>query len=111
MAGKFELSKAKNGQFYFVLKGSNGQVILQSEMYQARTSAKNGIASVQKNSARAERYIRKESKNGKWMFNLKAGNHQIIGSSEMYDSTKARENGIASVQKIGPTAAIKDLTE
>lgn len=41
----------------------------------------------------------KESKNGKYHFNLKAGNGQIILSSEMYESKASAENGIASVQK------------
>jgi uncharacterized protein YegP (UPF0339 family) len=27
MAGKFDLKKAKDGQFYFNLKASNGQII------------------------------------------------------------------------------------
>lgn len=28
MAGKFELKKAKNGQFYFNLKAANGQSVM-----------------------------------------------------------------------------------
>lgn len=39
------------------------------------------------------------SANGKFYFNLKASNGQIILSSEMYDSRANAENGIASVQK------------
>jgi len=49
MAGKFELKKAKSGQIYFVLKAGNGQVIAQSEMYESKASAVNGIESVKKN--------------------------------------------------------------
>jgi uncharacterized protein len=41
----------------------------------------------------------KQSTNGKYHFNLKAGNGQIILSSEMYESKSACENGIASVKK------------
>src|SRR5262245_60005223 len=50
MAGKFEIKKAKNGQFYFNLKASNGEIILTSEQYKAKASAKNGIDSVKSNS-------------------------------------------------------------
>jgi len=39
MAGKFELKKSANGQFYFNLKSSNGQIILASEMYKSKASA------------------------------------------------------------------------
>lgn len=38
-------------------------------------------------------------KNGKFRFNLKASNGQIILTSEAYDSRKGAEGGIASVKK------------
>ena len=41
----------------------------------------------------------KTSTNGKHYFNLKAGNGQIILSSEIYESKAACENGIESVKK------------
>ncbi len=41
----------------------------------------------------------KAGKNGKFRFNLKASNGQIILSSEAYDSRKGAEGGIASVKK------------
>ena len=50
MAGWFEVDKAKDGQFKFVLKAGNAEIILTSELYKTKASAMNGIASVQKNS-------------------------------------------------------------
>ena len=47
----------------------------------------------------AGKFELKVAKNGKYHFNLKAGNGQVILSSEMYESKAAAENGIASVQK------------
>ena len=41
----------------------------------------------------------KTGKNGKFRFNLKASNGQIILSSETYDSRKGAEGGISSVKK------------
>lgn len=41
----------------------------------------------------------KTGKNGKFHFNLKATNGQVILSSESYDSRKGAESGIASVRK------------
>ena len=52
MAAKFELNKAKDGQFMFNLKAANGQVILTSELYRQKPSAENGIESVRKNANR-----------------------------------------------------------
>ena len=42
MAGKFEIYKDKKGEFRFRLKAGNGQIILASEGYKAKTSCKNG---------------------------------------------------------------------
>lgn len=109
MAGWFELGKSSDGQFRFVLKAGNAETILTSELYKAVDSAKNGIASVQANSADAARYEKKESSNGKAYFNLKAANHQVIGTSQMYASTASRDAGIASVQSNGQTKTIKEV--
>ena len=47
----------------------------------------------------AGKFELKTSANGKFHFNLKAGNGQIILSSELYESRSAAENGIESVKK------------
>lgn len=47
--GAFEVKQAKNGQYHFVLKSTNGQIVGQSEMYTSESGCSNGIASVQKN--------------------------------------------------------------
>ena len=41
----------------------------------------------------------KAGKTGKFRFNLKASNGQVILTSEAYDTRKAAEGGIASVKK------------
>lgn len=110
MAGKFELYKDKGGEFRFRLKAGNGEIILASEGYKQRASAENGIASVQKNAPEDARYERKETKSGKHMFNLKATNGQVIGTSESYESTSGRDNGIQSVMKNAPGARVEDPT-
>lgn len=110
MAGKFEIYTDKAGETRFRLKASNGQVILASEGYKRKASALNGIESVRKNSGNDSRFDRVETKNGKWRFNLKASNGQIIGTSETYESADARDNGIASVRKNASDAKLEDLT-
>jgi len=47
----------------------------------------------------------KTGKSGKFSFNLKASNGQVILSSESYDSRKGAEGGIASVKKNAGTDA------
>jgi len=106
--GKFAISKRKNGEFQFNLKADNGQVILSSEGYTTKAACDNGIESVRKNSANDSAFERKKSANSKDYFNLKATNGQIIGTSEMYESASAMENGIASVKKNAPDATVTE---
>jgi uncharacterized protein len=108
--GHYEIQKAKNGQYYFNLKASNGEIILSSEMYASKASAENGIASVQSNSPLENQFETKLNVKNEPYFVLKAKNHQIIGVSESYSSKVAAQNGMASVMKNGPTTIIKDLT-
>ena len=108
MAGWFELSKSKDGQFRFVLKAGNAETVLSSELYKSKRSAANGIASVQANCANDARFERKTASNGKTFFNLKAGNHQVIGTSQMYATEASRDNGIASVKTNGVSKTVKD---
>ena len=110
MSGWFELNKSSDGQFRFVLKAGNAEIILTSELYQAKPSAMNGIASIQANCSNDDRYDRKEATNGKFFFNLKAANHQIIGTSQMYASVQTRDAGIESVKVNGTSTTIKDNT-
>lgn len=110
MAGKFELKKSTNGKYHFSLKAGNGQIILVSEMYEAKASAVNGIESVKKNAPEDKRYDRLVAKNGAFYFTLKAGNGQVIGNSEMYKTEAARDNGIESVKTNAPTAPVDDQT-
>ena len=107
MAGWYELSSNAKGQYSFVLKAGNAVVVLRSEQYESKRSAENGIASVQKNSPDDARYDRKVATDGRTYFNLKAGNHQVIGTSQMYKTPAARDSGIASVKTNGPSTTVK----
>ncbi|PZX94074.1 hypothetical protein DOS84_05460 [Flavobacterium aquariorum] len=106
--GTFLVSKRKNDDFQFVLKAGNGQVVLASEGYSTKTACENGIESVRKNSQMDERFDKLEANSGKFYFNLKASNGQIIGGSEMYESAAARDNGIESVKKNASDADLKE---
>jgi uncharacterized protein YegP (UPF0339 family) len=108
--GKFIIKTQKDGQFVFRLLAGNGQEILRSEAYTTKPACLNGINSVKANAEDDSRYDRKESVNGKAYFNLKAGNGQIIGTSELYESEAGRDNGIASVKSNAPGAETEDTT-
>ncbi len=104
--GKFEVKTDKAGKYRFNLKSGNGQVILSSQGYSSKEACENGIESVKKNSQNDAMFERDQSSSGKPFFNLKAANGQVIGSSQMYSSASAMENGIESVRKNAPGADV-----
>lgn len=104
--GKFVTKTGKDGQYYFNLVATNGQVILSSEGYTTTAARQNGIDSVKKNGGDASRFEKLTSSSGKPYFTLKAGNGQVIGKSQMYESEAGRDNGIASVISNAPDASV-----
>lgn len=110
MAGKFECYKDKAGEFRFRLKAGNGETILSSEGYKAKASCMNGIKSVQKNCSDPKCFEKKTTSSGKFRFNLKSTNGQVIGTSQSYSSESGCSNGMKSVANSAPGAAIDDQT-
>lgn len=108
MSGWYDLKKNSAGEFYFVLKGGNGETILTSQMYESKASAENGIASVRQNCEFEDRFERTTAANGKFHFSLKSPNHQVIGSSELYATAETRDEGIAAVMQNGRTGTVHD---
>ncbi|MEL7059008.1 MAG: YegP family protein [Acidobacteriota bacterium] len=107
---KFVLKTGKNGKIYWHLTAKNGQAILSSQGYAAKSGAKNGIESVRTNSQHDERFERKNAADGQLYFVLKAANSQVIGNSEMYKTSASCEKGIASVRTNAPGAGVEDTT-
>ena len=56
------------------------------------------------------KFVIKETKNGGFVFNLKAGNGEVIAVSETYGSLSACKNGIESVRKNAVEAKVEDQT-
>jgi uncharacterized protein YegP (UPF0339 family) len=103
--GKFVIKQTNSG-YRFNLKADNGQIILTSETYASKAGCLNGVDSVKSNARYDSNYDRRTSSNNKYYFNLKAGNGQVIGTSEMYETTSGRENGIDSVKSNAPGASL-----
>jgi uncharacterized protein len=104
--GKYVISKAKSGEYYFNLKATNGQVILTSGMHSSMTDCTDAIFLVREVSADDKWYERKTSSDNKPYFNLKGTEGQILGKSEMYESMTNMEKGIASVKRNGISTAV-----
>lgn len=118
--GKFEIKETKSG-FKFNLKAGNGEVIATSETYTTEAACKNGIESVRKNCVAeiedqtTEGFETKKNpkfevytdKAGEFRFRLKAKNGEIIATGEGYKAKKSCLNGIESIKKNAPEAAVE----
>lgn len=108
---KFIITKAKNGEYMFNLWAVNGRIILTSETYTQKQNCIKGVESVQNHAEDDKNYEHKTAKNEtQYYFTLKARNGQIIGKSEMYESTAGRDNGIEAVKRDAPRAETEDLS-
>ena len=67
-----------------------------------------GINSVRSNAPHEDRYERRTSRRDEPYFVLKAQNGEVIGTSEMYSSSAARDDGIRSVMHNAPIATLED---
>ena len=95
--------------FSFTFKSDEGKALVKSENYTAKKSALNGIESVKKNCQNESRYDLKESKNGRFFFNLKASNGQIVGTSALFSSADEREHAIDQLKREAPRAELEEV--
>jgi hypothetical protein len=111
MNGRYVLRRSSS-QFVFNLRAAgNHEVILTSERYTAKASAFKGIEAIRANALLDERYDRRISTSGQAYFVLRAGNNEVLGTSELYSSPSARDAGIAAVKANAPGAVIDDETK
>lgn len=106
----FELFLQKDGDYRFHLKAENNRIVMASEGYTSEAGARNGIESVKKNAPDLGRYDLIESKeDGKWYFNLRAMNGEIIGTSEIYETFENVKRGALLIADQAHKAPVKEL--
>jgi uncharacterized protein YegP (UPF0339 family) len=98
--GEFALTRAKDGEWYFSGVGEKGQELLLSEGYVQRSSALNGILSVEENGVHLDRYEVGVTDAGTYSFVLRAGNNQVIAESREYRTQEQAEAAIASARDL-----------
>lgn len=77
--------------------------------YASKAAAQGGVASVQANAPRDERYLLDTASDGRPYFNLRAANSQVIGTFQMYTTEGARTTGIESVKANGASADVRKV--
>jgi len=119
---KFKILKNEKGEYrtQFVY---NSEVMVWSENYASKASAKNCIESIKKNAPGAAtvdlskeesgsgyRFEIVESKDGQHFVRFKSANGETMVRSETYASKASAKNCIESVKKNGPDAPTEDET-
>ncbi|HWQ67101.1 MAG TPA: DUF1508 domain-containing protein [Methanospirillum sp.] len=89
----------KTGEFRFRLKAGNSHVILIGEAYKTKDRCQKGIESIIENSEDRSRYEIYRDSSGKFRFQLKAGNGEVIGQSHEYTTETSCKKGIELVKK------------
>jgi uncharacterized protein YegP (UPF0339 family) len=97
---KFQVFRGFDGLYYFHLRATNGEIVLQSQGYTRRTSAIAGTQSVIANGVDATKYEQRETVSGEAYFVLKAANGQVIGVSETYFSESNAQRGADTVEAL-----------
>ena len=97
---RFELFTGEDGKAYFRLRAGNGEILLGSQGYTAKSSAKAGIASVQANGADPSSFEIFEGVDGTWGVRLVAGNGEVIGRGEMYASKSNATRAVTRMAEI-----------
>ncbi len=105
-SNRFEVFTGRNGKFYFRLKVQSGEIILSSQGYALRSSARRATQSVRNHATDDSCYEAKTTKNGKSYFVLKARNSKVIGTSQPYASAQGMKKGIQAVKKAAPRATL-----
>ena len=54
MPAEFEIKCAENGEFYWVFKSGNGEVVATSQTYNSKQGCQKGIDSIRKDSSTAK---------------------------------------------------------
>lgn len=107
---RFDVNEADNGEFYFNLKATNGQIIATGETYTTQSGANAGVDAVisavaKAVSAQAEageaRFETFKGAASKTYFRLRAANGQIVLDSQGYSSKSSATKGITSVETNG----------
>lgn len=108
---KFEVFKGSNEEHYFRLVDTKNNVILSGEGYKQKENMLNGIESIKKNLPLTTGVEKKESNDGKFFFNVKSTNGQVVGTSMGFDSAVTRDKWIGEIEKELPEILIIDALQ
>ena len=97
---RFEVFTGEDKKVYFRLRAGNGEIVLGSQAYTAKSSALNGIESVKTNGTNTARFQIINTVDGEYAIRLVAANGQIIARGESYVSKSNASRGVDAIVNI-----------
>jgi uncharacterized protein YegP (UPF0339 family) len=97
---QFEIFKGEDGKTYFRLRAANGEIMLGSQGYTTKQSAKKGIESVLYNGSDEGMFQVFPAWDGGWGIKLVAGNNEVIARGETYASKSNATRAVARLAEI-----------
>lgn len=106
--GKWSIVKKRDNEFVAQLNASNGEVMLNSEVYSSFEGAKNGIATIQKGVTEGK-FVVYNDKDGDNYFKLKSSGNKLLCAGEIYKTKEGCLSAIESVKRIAKDSPISDV--
>ena len=93
-----EIVALPNSDFQFHVKSKSGSILLTSKDFDDKTALEDTLSHLNNLEIARGNFERKTNHQGKFLFNFKDENGNLLGSSQLYDSEAGMENGIENLR-------------
>lgn len=100
--------KEKSSAFSFSFVDDENRMIIRSETYRTKDSAKKGIRAVIKNANKENRYVLEKTTDGEFFFKLKSSNGIIVTTSAMFPTERDRQDAIDQLAALTPECRVEE---
>lgn len=105
--GKWTIEIKREKEYIAQLLASNGEIMLNSEVYSTPEGAKNGIATII-NGVKNGKFVIYNDKSGEYYFKLKSANNKLLCAGEIYKTKDRCLSAVESVKRIAENSPIAD---
>lgn len=105
--GKWTIEIKREKEYIAQLLASNGEIMLNSEVYSTPEGAKNGIVTII-NGVKNGKFVIYNDKSGEYYFKLKSANNKLLCAGEIYKTKDRCLSAVESVKRIAENSPIAD---
>ena len=105
MTGKWVIECKREGEYVAKLVASNGEVMLNSEIYSTPAGARSGINTII-NGVVNGNFVIYRDKSGDYYFKLKSANNKLLCAGEIYKTKDGCVSAVESVKRIAESAVL-----